>query len=250
MTSSSPPRRFSSRRPSRIASQSSRIDVAVVSSARDSSSATGTTSGGDSGTAARASASTPARSAAERVKLTITRSHAADTQPRLDVGDRPERGEHLACRPPTVAPTAASRAPLAPPPGPRNAAGPPWTPGGSRTSRPATAGVGARPRPAATRRPRPATAAGRPDPSGRTPVRRSRRSRPSGSRPAGAPTGRACADAARPRASVPAPARRRAAPRRRGPAPGGAPGSEGRRLSETESVRAIRREAASSPRST
>ena len=76
MTSSSPPRRFSSRRPSGIASQSSRIDAAVVSSARDSRSATGTTSGGDSGTAERASSSTPARSAADRVKLTITRSHA------------------------------------------------------------------------------------------------------------------------------------------------------------------------------
>ena len=51
--------------------------MAVASSCRDSSSGTGTTSGGPSGTATRASSSTPARSAADFVKLTTTRSHAS-----------------------------------------------------------------------------------------------------------------------------------------------------------------------------
>ena len=51
--------------------------MAVARSWRDSSNGTGTTSGGPSGTATRASSSTPARSAADFVKLTTTRSHAS-----------------------------------------------------------------------------------------------------------------------------------------------------------------------------
>ena len=98
MTSSSPPRRFSTPAPLRHRQpvvQDRRRGGELRRATRGAAPAS--TSGGASGTAKRASSSTPARSAADRVKLTTTRSHASHPEPRLDVRDGAERGEHLAC---------------------------------------------------------------------------------------------------------------------------------------------------------
>ena len=135
--------------------------------------------GGPSGTATRASSRTPARSSADRVKLTITRSHAsgprrawisaiarnvARTSRVAGDGRWPGGGRELRSRRP---------------PAPRSAGAPPSMPGGIRTSRPATAGVAARPTPAGKRRRHRATVAARPGRAGRPPVlRRRRASRP------------------------------------------------------------------------
>ena len=195
----------------------------MLSSARDSRRGTGRTSGGDSGTARRASARTPARSDAERVKLTMTRSHASTpsrawmsaiarnvaSTSRVDAEGRPDRpGQRARCARPPTRPSAA---------------GPPSTRRGSRTLPPASGDVAALPTRAAELRPHRATVAGRPDHRGARPDRRTRHGRRSEWRRAGARRARASSCAARRRGSASARARRRASRRRRVRARGATP---------------------------
>ena len=121
-------------------------------------------------------------------------------------------------------PIAMTRAHLGRQPARSSVGGPPSTPGGSRTSRPANGGVGARPTPGGEPRPRRASAATRPGRRGRPPVRHRRLWPRCGSRPAGARRARASAGAARRTGFVRAHGRRPAAHRRRARGPGGARG--------------------------
>ena len=99
----------------------------------------------------RASSSTSVTSDGRRREADDVAMAGLDAEPRLDRGDRPERGEDLAERDARRRPRVAPGAPVAdrrraPPGGPPRAGGPRATRGGTRTSRAASAARRPRPR--------------------------------------------------------------------------------------------------------
>ena len=229
MTSSSPPRRFNSRRPSGMASQSSRI-VAARGELRARLQERHRHHVGRRLGHRRARQ----RQHAGEVVRRSGEAHddaLARPDPQRATGCRRSHGTWRAPRvsAPTAAPTAASRAPLAPPPAPRNAAATSidarWNPNVSTCHRRCWSS------PHASRAAPPAS---------RDRCRTSR-SREERRRPvvAAVRTGAGRGQAVRRqselatmrrvrRACAPAPSRRRGAPLRRGRAPAGARGSEAR----------------------